>query len=84
MEFTGEIGYIPGARNVPQAELSNRLAELSRIREHELALVCRTQIRSVQAANTLERAGFRNLTILRSGMEEWNRQGFEIAHHDHP
>ncbi len=83
-EFGGEVGHIPGARNIPLDDLSSRIAELSRLEERELALVCRTQVRSVKAAGTLARAGIRNLTILRGGMEEWNRQGFEVAHHDHP
>lgn len=83
-EFSGELGHIRGARNVPLAELSDRVAELSGFREHALALVCRTQIRSVKAAGMLRSAGFRNVTILRGGMEEWNRHGFEIAHHDKP
>lgn len=81
-EFSGELGHIRGARNVPLAELSHRVAELSGFRERGLALVCRTQIRSVKAAGALTSAGFCNVTILRGGMEEWNREGFEIAHHD--
>lgn len=83
-EFSGEMGHVRGARIAPLAELSRRLAELSRFREHKLALVCDTEVRSVRSAAMLARAGFRNLMIPRGGMGQWIRRGFEIAHHDHP
>ena len=73
-EFGGELGHLRGARNIPLADLPGRLAELSRYQEHELALVCRTQVRSATAAAALTDAGFRKVTVLRGGMVEWNRR----------
>ena len=49
-----------------------------------MTLACRTGKRSVKAAEALRQAGFADVIILRGGMEEWNRQGFEIAHPAHP
>jgi rhodanese-related sulfurtransferase len=73
-EFGGELGCLRGARNIPLAELPYRIAELARFKEHELALVCRTQMRSAKAAATLTSAGFRKVAVLRGGMVEWNRR----------
>lgn len=73
-EFGGELGHLRGARNIPLAELPYRIAELARFKEHELALVCRTQMRSAKAAATLTSAGFRKVAVLRGGMVEWNRR----------
>ncbi len=78
-EFTGPLGHIPSARNVPLGDLPARLAELEPARGRGLTLVCRTDKRSAKAAELLRRAGFADVTILRGGMEEWNRRGFEVA-----
>jgi rhodanese-related sulfurtransferase len=83
-EFTGVLGHIPGARNIPLDDLPAHLAELEPARRRGLTLVCRTDKRSAKAAELLRRAGFADVTILRGGMEEWNRQGFEIAHRADP
>jgi rhodanese-related sulfurtransferase len=73
-EFGGDLGHLCGARNIPQAELPHRIAELARFKEHELVFVCRTQIRLATAAATLTGAGFRKVAVLRGGMVEWNRR----------
>lgn len=71
-EFIGPMGHIPGARNVPVDILMERLDDLTILRDHPVILVCRTDRRSVKAAEILCAAGFRRVTILRGGMEAWN------------
>ncbi len=78
-EFGGELGHLREARNIPLAELPDRIAELTRFKEHELALVCRTQMRSAKAAATLASAGFRKVAVLRGGMVEWHRRQLPLA-----
>jgi rhodanese-related sulfurtransferase len=74
-EFTGPLGHIPTARNMPVAELSGRLPELSGLERKPIVLVCRTDKRSRAAAQTLRAAGFAQTQILRRGMEQWNAEG---------
>ena len=81
-EFTGELGHLRGARNIPLAELPYRIGELAPFKEHELALVCRTQMRSAKAAPTLSSAGFRKVAVLRGGMVEWNRRQLPLEGSD--
>ncbi|MGD9617909.1 MAG: rhodanese-like domain-containing protein [Alphaproteobacteria bacterium] len=69
-EFDGPLGHIEGARNVPLAELSVRLAELGG-EEEPVVVVCLTDKRSSQAAASLAEAGFRNVAVLRGGMRAW-------------
>lgn len=78
-DFVGPLGHIPGARNIPLEELPARLAELEPSKRRQLALVCRTQKRSLTAAHRLKQAGFSDVCILRGGMEQWNREGLEVA-----
>jgi rhodanese-related sulfurtransferase len=71
-EFTGTLGHIAHARNIPVAELDNRLAELAGLERAPLVLVCRTDKRSAAAARILRAAGFTQIGVLRNGMAQWN------------
>ena len=71
-EFNGELGHLRGARNIPLADLPDKIAELTRFKAHDLAVVCRTQVRSAKAAAALTDAGFRKVAVLRGGMVAWN------------
>ena len=71
-EFDGELGHIPGALNIPLDQLSARLPELTDYQERPVAIVCRTDVRSVKAARLLAGQGFADLHVLRQGMTAWN------------
>ncbi len=78
-EFAGELGHIAGAQNIALGDLPRRLRELERFKDDAVVLVCKTQMRSAKAAATLQDAGFRDVAVLRGGMEEWLRQGRPTA-----
>jgi rhodanese-related sulfurtransferase len=69
-EFTGPLGHIEEARNIPldqiPAQASSLLAE-----GLPLVLVCHTDRRSQAAAEHLRRAGGRDIAVLRGGMVAW-------------
>jgi rhodanese-related sulfurtransferase len=73
-EFAGELGHLAGARNIPLSELPQQLGNLDRFKERQVVLVCRTQMRSANAAALLQEAGFRDVAVLRGGMVEWARR----------
>jgi rhodanese-related sulfurtransferase len=77
-EFTGPLGHIATARNIPVAELEARLAELAGLEGEPIVLVCRTDKRSATAARTLRAAGFARVSVLRRGMEQWNETGYAV------
>jgi uncharacterized membrane protein YdjX (TVP38/TMEM64 family)/rhodanese-related sulfurtransferase len=77
-EFIGSLGHIATARNIPVAELDGRLAELAGLERAPLVLVCRTDMRSAAAAGTLRTAGFRQVSVLRRGMQRWNEAGLPV------
>jgi len=78
-EFQGELGHLADARNIALPELLGRVEELAPYKDHDLVLVCHTQMRSAQAARLLDAAGFHNVAVLRGGMVEWRRQGLPVA-----
>jgi rhodanese-related sulfurtransferase len=77
-EFTGPLGHIAAARNIPVGELEQRLAELAGLEQAPIVLVCRTDKRSAGAARMLHAAGFTRLSVLRRGMEDWNQAGLPV------
>ena len=77
-EFTGALGHIPGARNLPVGEFSSRVSELAGRERSCLVLVCRTDKRSATAARLLREAGFAHVAVLRSGMEQWNKERLPV------
>jgi uncharacterized membrane protein YdjX (TVP38/TMEM64 family) len=78
-DFEGELGHVPGSRNIPLPELPARLAELAPWREGGVVLICRTQVRSGQAARLLAQQGFQGLRIVRGGMLAWRKLDYPTA-----
>jgi rhodanese-related sulfurtransferase len=76
-EFLASPGHLPGAVNVPLAHVANRAAELA-ARRRPIVLVCKTDRRSVRAAETLQAAGLRDVVVLRGGTDGWHQQGLAL------
>ena len=81
-EFTGSLGHIETALNIPLGELPDRLTEVRAFQDRPLILVCKTVKRSAAAAAMLGNAGFRDVRVLRGGMEQWNCDGRPVENGD--
>jgi uncharacterized membrane protein YdjX (TVP38/TMEM64 family)/rhodanese-related sulfurtransferase len=77
-DFVNEQGHIPQAHNIPVEELYQRLDELSELRERLIAIVCRTDKRSLKAAMLLAQKGFADVHVVKGGMTQWNHKGFHV------
>jgi len=74
--FSGPLGRIAAAINVPLPQLPDCIRELGHLRAVEIVLVSKTQARAARAAMQLRAAGFGNVSVLRGGMKQWNRLGY--------
>jgi len=77
-DFVGEQGHLSAARSLPLEELTGRLDELEPWLERPIAIVCRTDRRSAQAARILARAGFSDVHVVGGGMTAWLNKGWPV------
>lgn len=66
-EFSG--GHVPGAKNIPVQELSQRLSEFG-AKDGPILLYCASGMRSAGAAQMLKSAGYSKVYNL-GGMPRW-------------
>lgn len=70
-----KIQSIKKSIHIPLAEISSRVDDLNRFRNHEIICYCRAGNRSLSAASKLKRIGF-NSANLKGGIVQW---GLEVA-----
>lgn len=71
-------GHIINARNLPLAELDGRVAELESLKGQPLLLCCKDGNQSGTAAARLTKLGFGPLSMLKGGIEAWQREQFPL------
>jgi rhodanese-related sulfurtransferase len=69
-EFTGPLGHIAEAQNIPLDQIPAQTPTLLGT-QRPLVLVCHTDRRSSAAAEHLRRAGGTDIAVLRGGMVAW-------------
>lgn len=77
-EFTGPLGHISAAKNVPLNELPSQLPGLVPD-NRPVVIVCKTDRRSSMAAEQLRQTGVADVSVLRGGMERWRALGLPAS-----
>ena len=77
-DFVGEQGHVADATNIPLEDLASRLDELAADRKRPIAIVCRTDRRSDQAAALLVKRGFADVRVVEGGMTAWLGNGWPV------
>lgn len=67
-----EIAALPGAVNIPLAELGARIGELNPATP--IAVLCHHGVRSEMAGRLLERNGFADVAHLSGGIDAWSQR----------
>ena len=71
-ELTGPLGHIDGIIHIPLQELKQRITELSKYNDKEIAVICRSGNRSNTATGFLRMNGFDAVNV-EGGMTEYRR-----------
>ena len=72
-------GHLPEAKNIPLAELGQRLGELEKFKAKSVIVVCQSGARAATAAGLLQKAGFADVVNLDGGVAAWKTAGLPIA-----
>ena len=72
-------GHIRNAKNIAQAELSNKLGELKKSKNKPIIVVCQSGHHSARASARLKKAGFEKVYHLDGGLNAWQTQGLPVA-----
>ncbi len=70
-------GHVPGAVNLPQAELATRLAEVPR--DRPVFVICESGMRSLRASQFLRQMGYAQVTNVRGGTAAWRKSGRQVV-----
>jgi glyoxylase-like metal-dependent hydrolase (beta-lactamase superfamily II)/rhodanese-related sulfurtransferase len=70
-------GHVPGALNIPQADLASRMDEVPR--DREIVVICQVGSRSRRAAQFLKQMGYPQVTSVAGGTDAWDRAGRSLS-----
>jgi rhodanese-related sulfurtransferase len=73
-------GYVPGATNLPQAELATRLEEVPR--DRPVFVICQAGMRSLRSAQFLRQMEIMQVASVHGGTEAWRTAGKPLAFGD--
>ena len=72
-------GHIVDARNLPASRLAEPDAEILKLKDKKLLLVCKSGPTSVPAAISLLKMGASNVAVLKGGMIQWRSDQFPVV-----
>lgn len=72
-------GHVPGARLIPHTQMADYVEGLAAQKDDTIVLYCRSGKRAGMAAEVLEKAGFKGITILDGSFEGWQAAGKTVA-----
>ncbi len=72
-ELEGELGHIPGVRNIPVGSISHSIDKLADYKDKSIVVICRSGARATTAAQILITGGFKDVVVLEGGMLGYRR-----------
>jgi rhodanese-related sulfurtransferase len=72
-------GHIVNARNLQPSRLAKPDAEVLKLKEHKLLVVCKSGQTAIPAANNLRKMGAADVAVLKGGMAQWRGDQFPVT-----
>lgn len=72
-------GHIVNARNLPPSRLAKPDAEILKLKDRKLLVVCKSGQTAVTAAQSLRKLGATEVAILKGGMTQWRSEQFPVT-----
>jgi rhodanese-related sulfurtransferase len=72
-------GHLRDAKNIPLADLAQRIGELDKSKSRSVIIVCQSGARADKAVRQLAAAGFEDVVSLEGGLAAWQAAGLPVA-----
>jgi len=72
-------GHIVNARNVQASRLAKPDAEILKLKDHKLLVVCKNGQTAIPAAGNLRKMGATKVAVLKGGMTQWRGDQFPVT-----
>jgi len=72
-------GHIVNARNLPASRLAKPDAEILKLKDHKLLVVCKSGQTAQAAAQSLRKMGATEVAVLKGGMTQWRSEQFPVT-----
>jgi rhodanese-related sulfurtransferase len=72
-------GHIVNARNLPPSRLAKPDAEVLKLKDRKLLVVCKSGQSAVAAAQSLRKLGAAEVAVLKGGMAQWRSEQFPVT-----
>ena len=72
-------GHIVNARNIPPSRLAKPDAEIEKLKDRKLLVVCRSGQTAFAAAANLRKMGAEQVAVLKGGMAAWRSDQFPVT-----
>lgn len=72
-------GHIVDARSLPASRLANPDAEILKLKDKKLLLVCKSGSTAAPAATSLLKMGAGNVAVLKGGMIQWRNDQYPVT-----
>jgi len=72
-------GHIVSAKNIALSRFADPDAEVQKLKDSKVLLVCKTGQTATQAANHLKKMGVSDLAVLKGGMGQWMNDQYPVT-----
>jgi len=72
-------GHIVNARNLQASRLAKPDAEIEKLKDRKLLVVCRSGQTAISAAGSLRKMGASQVAVLKGGMAQWRSDQFPVT-----
>lgn len=72
-------GHIVNARNLQASRLTQPDAEVMKLKDRKLLVVCKSGQSAVAAAQSLRKLGAEQVAVLKGGMAQWRSEQFPVT-----
>ena len=72
-------GHIVNALNITPSRLAKPDAEVEKLKDKKLLVVCKNGVTAVSAASSLQKMGAQDVAVLKGGMSAWRSDQFPVT-----